>query len=94
MTKKDYELIAESIARVIYTNYDDPERAKGAEEVGRLLAEKLAGNNPKFDLQKFLTVCGIECKHESTEIVDDNYNNEEGSTDPSIYCNDCGKKIR
>lgn len=68
MTKKDYELIAQTIR--IYT--DEPADFVGQFEddkpvdqyTVRLIAYRLAGEleieNPRFDRERFLTACGTD----------------------------------
>jgi hypothetical protein len=53
MTKKDYVLIAEVIAKMTSLGADQ-------EYVADLFAAKLARENPKFDTKRFLKACGIE----------------------------------
>lgn len=62
MTKKDYELIAESIKDVL--EYQKrPDHAVTVRIVASNLAFVLKLDNPKFDEDKFLTACGIEVPH-------------------------------
>ena len=51
MTKKDFELIAGTIARL--------PAGPAHREVARLFADALAGTNPRFDHAKFLRACGV-----------------------------------
>lgn len=66
MTKKDYELIAQSVRRTrMVEGWDKNQLRKQAKMAAlRLVANDLAGSlygdNPRFDRTKFLTACGIE----------------------------------
>lgn len=66
MTKKDYELIADSVRRSLLVLTFGKNQAKrlAAEQGIRLLANDLAGSfygeNRKFDRNKFLLACGVE----------------------------------
>lgn len=74
MTKKDYELIADSFARFtkIYgeqlkeTDNTPEERAhiqgalRGMELVANSLASRLSIENPRFQGVRFLEACGVE----------------------------------
>jgi len=63
MTKKDYELIAESIWRSGYMVDKNKIRQEAKESMRRLIANDLAGSfsgdNPRFDKKNFLTACNI-----------------------------------
>jgi hypothetical protein len=66
MTKKDYELIAASVKRVIDTIEKTAlPRTKAAQKqaaafVGVELGLRLAQENPRFDQARFYTACGID----------------------------------
>jgi len=64
MTKKDYELIAQSIWRSGYMKDKNKVRQEAKEAMRRLIANDLCGSlaneNPRFDRTRFLEACGIE----------------------------------
>jgi hypothetical protein len=53
MTRKDYELIADTIGGMIYLSETD--RATIAHD----FADQLEGTNPRFNREMFLTACGV-----------------------------------
>lgn len=61
MTKKDYELIADTLLRTIntYKGMEANTMARGAEQVAYDIANRLANQNNKFDRDKFLKACGV-----------------------------------
>lgn len=62
MTKKDFELIAQSITNV-RSNYAGvcPNTAKlELDAVSVELARQLVWNNPRFDKARFLAACGVK----------------------------------
>lgn len=61
MTKKDYELIA-SVLRDEYI-YSPPEHKKVIEGVAELMAQRLRGDNIRFDSLRFYQACGIEAEN-------------------------------
>lgn len=58
MTKKDYELIATSL-RTVYENSQGMDTYTYETLVTRL-ANGLTATNPQFDLNRFLTACGVD----------------------------------
>lgn len=62
MTRKHFEAIALIIKNARIPNaaagFDDGFDA-GVEDVATSLADYFAGENPRFDREKFLTACGI-----------------------------------
>ena len=69
MTKKDYELIADSISQSMRIERDmqadnSPTASKEAEAAIQTLAVNLAGklalDNARFDKSRFLAACGIK----------------------------------
>jgi hypothetical protein len=58
MTKKDYEAIAERIARLA-DKYQHDEGRNIIAEVVEDLAEEFAEENPRFDFYKFVKACGF-----------------------------------
>lgn len=63
MTRKDYELIAQTIRDIrISTSVrgqDILSRIEIRDDIARLFAESLANTNPRFDKARFLQACGI-----------------------------------
>ncbi len=63
MTKKDYELIAQSIWRSGYIKDKNKVRQQAKEEMRRLiaydLASSLSNENPRFDRSEFYEACGV-----------------------------------
>jgi hypothetical protein len=53
MTRKDYELLAETIATAWWHNSDYKSHFASA------LADKLENENPRFDRHRFLVACGV-----------------------------------
>lgn len=67
MTKKDYQLIADSVRRTIRVEeWTEKNQVKKYAKIKALrlvasdLAGSLYGDNPKFDRERFLTACGIK----------------------------------
>lgn len=64
MTKKDYELIAQSVWRSGYIKDSNKIKQQAKSDMQRLiaidLASSLADQNKKFDRSKFLTACGVK----------------------------------
>ncbi len=62
MTKKDYNLIAESIWRASFIKDKSKVRQQAKEDMRRLividLASSLKNDNPRFDKHKFEMACG------------------------------------
>lgn len=56
MTRRDYELIAESINTLWQVDDADPYTL---EEVTHELAMALSQNNPRFDSLRFMKACGV-----------------------------------
>lgn len=63
MTKKDYNLIAESIWRSGFIKDKNKKRQESKENMRRLIAidlsSSLKNENPKFNKDKFFNACGI-----------------------------------
>lgn len=53
MTRKDYELLAETIATAWWYSYDYQDSFVTA------LADKLESENPRFDRARFRKACGL-----------------------------------
>ncbi len=64
MTKKDYELIAQSIWRSGYIKDNNKIRQEAREKMRHLIAIDIASSlkneNPRFDQSKFYKACGID----------------------------------
>jgi len=56
MTRRDYELIADSIYTLWQVDDADPYTL---EEVAHELALSLSQNNPRFDALRFIKACGV-----------------------------------
>jgi hypothetical protein len=54
MTRKDYVLIAETINALASEKYANMHIVASA------LADALAGDNPNFDRERFITACGVK----------------------------------
>lgn len=81
MTKKEYELIAESIWRSGFLPDKNQVRQQAREKMRRLIAHdlagSLAGDNRDFDQEKFLAACHVtefirsqyttQCSHKPDE---------------------------
>ncbi len=80
MRKKDYERIAEAFSDYFRYLHEGRIDEPSVSSFGELLAERLAQVNPKFDRDKFLDACGIDCGHYTINL--------EG------YCSWCGIKIK
>jgi hypothetical protein len=61
MTRKDYVLIADAIknSRDNWEGFT-PEAQEAIDGLARSLASKLAGDNPRFNRETFLTACGVK----------------------------------
>jgi hypothetical protein len=57
MTRKDYVMLAAAIRESIHAN---PETQGAVADVATRIALKLELDNPRFDLYRFLTACGLE----------------------------------
>lgn len=64
MTRKDYKLIAETIAiayKAHHSWHSDPaERQDAIRGLAIALAVNLQDENPRFDIRKFYEACGIK----------------------------------
>lgn len=64
MSKKDYELIADtfkqSLSDLLYAPVNAGEVVRSLEVTAGVLSVKLANENPRFDKQKFLKACGLK----------------------------------
>lgn len=64
MSKKDYEVIAVSVAATVRGSdrYQDRERSIALHtcwEIAQELSAKLAKDNPRFDRERFLKACEV-----------------------------------
>jgi len=59
MTRKDYELIAETFRDMLAVAVLWDDEAKGIGAIARVLATRLEEDNPRFDRDKFLNACGV-----------------------------------
>ena len=59
MTRKDFQLIADTIAEM-NENHPEFHRIGVSAIVAHRLADALAGTNDRFDREKFLTACGVK----------------------------------
>ena len=64
MTRKDYELIAKAIKAAkpsdsTMADYAEMTRKLGWRNTVHSVAEALAGDNPRFDRERFLKACGF-----------------------------------
>lgn len=61
MTRKDYQLIADSLKGALppVQFEGDEYRRDGIEAVALGLAERLQEENPRFDRDRFLKACGL-----------------------------------
>ena len=59
MTKKDYELIASTIAYLVETLQNSESDAVELSLVSMELARSFACDNSRFDTAKFLKACGV-----------------------------------
>jgi hypothetical protein len=61
MTRKDYVLIAQTIADLVASQKDRGAfaHAPSLEEVAQKLAYALEGDNARFDRARFLDACGV-----------------------------------
>ena len=60
MTRKDYELIADTI-KASRDNWEGftPESQEAIDGLARSLASKLQADNDRFNRARFLTACGV-----------------------------------
>lgn len=58
MTRKDYVLIAKVIADIV-SDFGQEEPVQPS-LIAEELADALAGDNPNFDRERFLTACGVK----------------------------------
>lgn len=58
MTKKDYILIAS-----VLKDFHKSEQMGWGFDIDNAFADILASKNPRFDKEKFLKACGVECHH-------------------------------
>ena len=59
MTRKDYELIAETINRLRVDFDNGGDDTISLSLVADELADALEGTNPRFNREMFLTACGV-----------------------------------
>lgn len=59
MTKRDFELVAETIATVMSDYPLDSNMRWGMSVLARRLASSFETANPRFDHEKFFTACGL-----------------------------------
>lgn len=63
MTKKDYELLADSIKQalgaLLYAPVNANEVLRSIEVYTNILCTKLEADNPRFDRTKFLKACNL-----------------------------------
>lgn len=61
MTRKDYQLIANTLAaeRAYHADLGQAYAAETVESVAARLADELADDNPRFDRERFLKACGV-----------------------------------
>lgn len=57
MTKKDYELVADTISDLLDKAREGTDMNRHFRQVARKLAAAFAEDNPKFDSNKFLKAC-------------------------------------
>lgn len=58
ITKQTYELVASVIrSRIESAKYES--QWDEAEEIAKVLADKFAANNPRFNRERFLIACGV-----------------------------------
>lgn len=62
MTKKDYEMIAKAIKTVVeqLKAENDYGTEYVAEEIAASLSTAFAEENPRFNIGKFMSACGLE----------------------------------
>ncbi len=60
MTRKDYVLIAETLADLMADFNNGGDDTVSLTLVAVELAETLAKDNPRFDRDRFLTACGVK----------------------------------
>ena len=59
MTRKDYVLIAETLANLMNDFNNGGEDSVSLSLVAQELADALQGDNPRFDRARFLDACGV-----------------------------------
>jgi len=63
LTKKDFKAVAENIATTIGDGFDDSDYDLGwqdaIEDIAKQLADYFAAQNPRFDRERFMQVCGL-----------------------------------
>lgn len=60
MTKRDFELIADVLARTKPASYEDDEAHGQWEKTVENFAHRLASTNPNFNRARFLRAAGVE----------------------------------
>ena len=58
MTRKDYERIASAISKAFY-GLDDSRHRDSVRMVAMMVAEELAKENPRFQMERFMSACGL-----------------------------------
>jgi hypothetical protein len=59
MTRKDYVLIADTLANLMSDFNNGGEDSVSLSLVAQELADTLEADNPRFDRERFLTACGV-----------------------------------
>jgi hypothetical protein len=59
MTRKDYVLIADTLANLMSDFNNGGEDFVSLSLVAQELADTLEADNPRFDRERFLTACGV-----------------------------------
>jgi len=62
MTRKDFQLIAETVRGLdtFSYQYDGCDMPSSRWQAANAFADKLASTNPNFDRERFLRACGVE----------------------------------
>jgi hypothetical protein len=60
MTRKDYVLIADTLANLMQDFNNCGDDSVSLSLVAEELADTLATDNPRFDRARFLTACGVK----------------------------------
>jgi hypothetical protein len=60
MTRKDYVLIADTLANLMQDFNNCGDDSVSLSLVAQELADTLAKDNPRFDSARFLTACGVK----------------------------------
>jgi hypothetical protein len=60
MTRKDYQLIADTFAKFQKIQNLDQTINWSREDLARNLADALQADNPRFDSARFLNACGVK----------------------------------